>query len=106
MLIGMLSTAELYMISPAPAADSHFRHTAITIGSFAAASVICSPVSEVSSMNFQNEMMYQATMSFARKMLRDGLITEDEYRQIDTMFREKYQPKIGTLFVDLTVEQR
>ena len=43
-------------------------------------------------MNFQNEMMYQATMSIARKMLRDGLISEDEYRQIDTMFIEKYQP--------------
>jgi len=57
-------------------------------------------------VNFQNEMMYQATMSFARKMLRDGLITEDEYRQIDTMFIEKYQPKIGTLFVDLQPEQR
>ena len=57
-------------------------------------------------MNFQNEMMYQATMSFARKMLRDGLITEDEYRQIDTMFIEKSQPKIGTLFVDLQPEQR
>lgn len=60
----------------------------------------------MSSVNFQNEMMYQATMSFARKMLRDGLITEDEYRQIDTMFIEKYQPRIGTLFVDLQSEQR
>ena len=57
-------------------------------------------------MNFQNEMMYQATMSIARKMLRDGLISEDEYRQIDTMFIEKYQPKIGGLFVDLQPEQR
>ena len=27
-------------------------------------------------------------------------------RQIDTMFREKYEPKIGTLFVDLEPEQR
>ena len=57
-------------------------------------------------MNFQNEMMYQATMSIARKMLRDGLISEDEYRQIDTMLIEKYQPKIGVLFVDLQPEQR
>ena len=57
-------------------------------------------------MNFQNEMMYQATMSFARKMLREGLITQDEYRKIDTMFIEKYQPKIGALFVDLQPEQR
>ena len=52
------------------------------------------------------EMMYQATMSIARKMLRDGLIYEDEYRQIDTMFIEIYQPKMGVLFVDLQPEQR
>ena len=78
----------------------------VIIGSIAAVSAICSPDSEVSSVNFQNEMMYQATMSIARKMLRDGLISEDEYRQIDTMFIEKYQPKIGVLFVDLQPEQR
>lgn len=106
MPIGRLWSAEPFMISPAPAADSHFRHMAMTIGNTAAVSAICSTVSEVSNVNFQNEMMYQATMSFARKMLRDGLITEDEYRQIDTMFIEKYQPKIGTLFVDLQPEQR
>ena len=87
------------MISPAPAAENLFRHTATIIGSIAAVSAICSPDSEVSSVNFQNEMMYQATMSI-------GLISEDEYRQIDTMFIEKYQPKIGVLFVDLQPEQR
>ena len=94
------------MISPAPAAENLFRHTATIIGSIAAVSAICSPDSEVSSVNFQNEMMYQATMSIARKMLRDGLISEDEYRQIDTMFIEKYQPQLGVLFVDLQPEQR
>ena len=57
-------------------------------------------------MDFQSEMMYQATMSIARKMLRDGLISEDAYRQIDTMFIEKYKLKIGVLFVDLQPEQR
>lgn len=48
-----------------------------------------------------NEVMYQATMSIARKLFRDGVLTESEYRQIDTMFRKKYYPIIGTLFVDL-----
>ena len=62
--------------------------------------------SEVNSVNLQNELMYQMTMSVARRMFSEGLMTEDEYRQIDTMFREKYQPKIGTLFVDLPAEQR
>lgn len=94
------------MVSPAPAAGSSFRLTGTITGNIAAEPVISKRGLEVSSVNFQNEMMYQATMSFARKMLRDGLITEDEYRQIDTMFIEKYQPKIGTLFVDLQTEQR
>lgn len=57
-------------------------------------------------MDFQNELMYQATMGIVRKMLRDGLISEEEYRQIDTMFREKYSPIFGTLFVDLGAKQR
>ena len=94
------------MISPAPAVGSSIRLTGTITGNIAAEPVISKRGLEVSGVNFQNEMMYQATMSFARKMLRDGLITEDEYRQIDTMFIEKYQPKIGTLFVDLQPEQR
>ena len=94
------------MISPAPAVGSSFRLTGTITGNIAAEPVISKRGLEVSSVNFQNERMYQATMSFARKMLRDGLITVDEYRQIDTMFIEKYQPKIGVLFVDLQPEQR
>ena len=94
------------MISPAPAVGSSFRLRGTITGNIAAEPVISKRGLEVSSVNFQNEMMYQATMSFARKMLRDGLITEEEYRQIDTMFIEKYQPKIGTVFVDLQPEQR
>ena len=62
-------------------------------------------------MDIQKEAMYQVTMSIVKKMfhanlISEGLITEEEYRQIDTMFREKYEPKIGTLFVDLEPEQR
>lgn len=57
-------------------------------------------------MDFQNELMYQATMSIARKMLDDGLITSEEYGQIDTIFREKYAPVFGTLFVDLLANKR
>lgn len=52
---------------------------------------------------FQNEMLYQTTMSMVRKMLRDGLISEEEYRQIDTMFIEKYRPKFGTLLSEISL---
>lgn len=46
---------------------------------------------------FRNEKMYQATMSIARKMLKEGIVSEEEYRQIDTIFLEKYKPVFGTL---------
>ena len=55
----------------------------------------------MSKEEFKNEKLYQATMDIARKMLNEGLITEEEYRQIDTIFSEKYQPTLGTLFADI-----
>lgn len=48
--------------------------------------------------DFKNEKLYQTTMSVAKKMLSEGLITEEEYRQIDTIFIGKYRPVFGTLF--------
>ncbi len=50
---------------------------------------------------FQNEKLYQTTMYIARKMFNEGLITEKEYCQIDTIFSEKYHPTLGTLFADI-----
>lgn len=47
---------------------------------------------------FKNEKLYQTTMSIAKKMLADGIISEEEYAQIDTIFLEKYRPTLGTLF--------
>ena len=52
---------------------------------------------------FKNEKLYQATMHIARKMFNEGLITEEEYRQIDTIFLEKYKPVFGTLFSDISL---
>ena len=42
----------------------------------------------MSKEEFKNEKLYQATMHIARKMLNEGLITEEEYRQIDTIFAD------------------
>lgn len=50
---------------------------------------------------FRNEKLYQITMHIARQMLAEGLISEKEYRQIDTLFTEKYKPILGTLFADI-----
>lgn len=68
-----------------------------------ATSAIGSEVGSMSRDDFQREKLYQATMSMARKMLHDGLISEEEYRQIDTIFLEKYRPVFGTLFSDLSL---
>lgn len=48
-----------------------------------------------------NEKLYQTTMSIARKMLKNDLVSKEEYAVIDTKMRKKYQPILGTLFSDI-----
>ena len=55
----------------------------------------------MSKEEFKNEKLYQTIMHLARKMLTEGLISEDEYRQIDTIFLEKFRPTLGSLFTDI-----
>lgn len=57
----------------------------------------------MSKEDFRNEKLYQTTMHLARKMLEEGIISEGEYRQIDTIFLEKYKPVFGTLFSDISL---
>lgn len=52
---------------------------------------------------FRNEKLYQTTMQIARKTLKEGIISEEEYRRIDTIFLEKYRPVFGTLFSDISL---
>ena len=44
--------------------------------------------------------MYQATMGMVRRMLSEGIISEEEYQRVDKIFLEKYRPVIGTIFSD------
>ena len=60
-------------------------------------------VAAMSREEFRNEKLYQTTMYFVRKMLSEGIISEEEYRQIDTIFLEKYKPVFGTLFSDISL---
>lgn len=79
---------------------------ATTAGSIAVTSATSTTGLEVSAVNkhdFRNEKLYQATMSMARRMLHDGLITEEEYCQIDTIFLEKYRPVIDALLSDISL---
>lgn len=50
---------------------------------------------------FKREKMYLATMSIARNMLLQDLITAEEYRHVDEIFCRKYKPIFGTLFSHL-----
>ena len=54
----------------------------------------------------QNEISYLITMTLFKKMVKNGTLTPEEYAVIDTKMRAKYQPKIGTLFVDLSPDRR
>ena len=60
-----------------------------------------SEAARMSKEQMRQEKLYQVTMSMVRKMLAEGLITEEEYRQIDTMFLAKYRPLFGTLFSEI-----
>lgn len=46
---------------------------------------------------FEREKNYGASMAVARAMLSKGLISDRDYRKIDTIFRKKYRPVIGAL---------
>lgn len=49
----------------------------------------------------RKEVVYQMTMSAARRMLEKGLITEEQYQKYDTKMRQKCAPIIGTLWAEM-----
>lgn len=52
---------------------------------------------------FRREKMYQATMLMAKKLHEQAIISTDEYLEIDTIFRKKYAPSLGTLFTEINL---
>ncbi len=52
---------------------------------------------------FQRELRYQAIAHIARRMISQGILNDDEYDQIRTIFVEKYRPVFSDLFSDLTL---
>ena len=57
----------------------------------------------MTSKEFNNEKLYQTTMSIMKRLLEQGAITEKEYCRIDTIFLEKYQPVFGRLYSDISL---
>lgn len=51
----------------------------------------------VGKRDFQPELMYRMALSVAKAMLKKGIISREEYSEIDTILLEKYRPTLGTL---------
>ena len=51
----------------------------------------------MSKEQFRAERLYLMSLSVAKSMLKKGVISEDEYLEIDTILLEKYRPTLGTL---------
>jgi len=52
---------------------------------------------------FRNEKMYLATMNLAKNLLNQGVISEEQYDEIDTIFTRKYAPSLSTLFTKINL---
>lgn len=52
-------------------------------------------------VQLDNEKKYLATMIIARNLLKQGLISEEDYCQIDTKYKGKYKVSLSTLFTDI-----
>lgn len=51
----------------------------------------------------ENENIYQITMSIVKTMLKKGLISKSEYKKINKIMIEKYNPPLGELFTDIAL---
>ena len=79
---------------------------AMTTESIVAEIVLMQPERVVRYMNkeqFNREKMYLATMNLAKNLLNQGVITEEQYAQIDTIFTKKYAPSLSTLFTKINL---
>ncbi len=47
--------------------------------------------------DFEREAAYQTTMSLVRQLKKNGVVTDEEYRKINTSMLERYRPVLGTL---------
>ena len=46
---------------------------------------------------FEREKNYRISIYIAKSMLKQGLITKQEYKEIDTKLTKKYNPILGSL---------
>ncbi len=51
---------------------------------------------------FEAEKNYQAARQIAESFRKQGLLTDEEFGQIDTILLEKWEPSLGVLFSEIT----
>ncbi len=51
----------------------------------------------VNKEEFRAERLYLMSLSVAKAMLRESVISEKEFAEIDTILLQKYRPILGTL---------
>ena len=49
------------------------------------------------------EAKYQSAMQVFRGWLVQGIITQTDYTKAEQLMREKYHPRLGTLFFDMAL---
>ena len=83
-------------------AENHLQPMAIPIENTAATNATSVTATKaVAAMNeeeFGAELRYQSAISVVKSLFRQGLLTAEEYAEIDTKLLEKYAPSLGTLF--------
>lgn len=50
-----------------------------------------------------SEINYMTTMTIVKNLLKQGILSEDDYREIDTIMHEKYEASLGSLLFDITL---
>ncbi len=46
---------------------------------------------------FEREKNYRTSLAIARNLVNRGIISEKDYRKIDTKLAQKYQPIFGSI---------
>ena len=58
--------------------------------------------SESKALNPANEMLYNLSLTVAKMLLKNNLITANEYAEIDTILRRKFTPTLSAFIADNT----
>ena len=50
-----------------------------------------------------SEINYMTMMTIVKNLLKQGILSEDDYKEIDTIMHEEYEASLGSLLFDITL---